>query len=229
LRENNGTLDPIIRWEDARTQKTNKIRSEPSFRNFVDTEGMKQGVWNFYANSGSVERVENWEDDELNGLFVEYFPNGVQKVKGEYKESLSEGTWTYRNEDGSKWLEGVFFDDLQEGVWKCWDENGILTKKYYTRGEESILINVSLSVKESQDFWKMYVLALNDSQLVPQLLDRIPPPQSTLFSPEEFNIDDLLKGEPSLYLPKENPQSFENVLDQLKNLYYRPFPEKSKL
>jgi hypothetical protein len=75
----------------------------------------------------------------------------------------------------------------------------------------------------------MYVLALNDSQLVPQLLDRIPPPQSTLFSPEEFNIDDLLKGEPSLYLPKENPQSFENVLDQLKNLYYRPFPEKSKL
>ena len=92
-------------------------------------------------------------------------------------------------------------------------------------------VKKELSVRESRNFWKKYQEALKNPKLFATL--EVPSQGSVIYAPSDFDalevFDDLEAGKKSKYLPSKKTRNVEKVVTQLRELYYRPLPEKSLL
>ena len=50
------------------------------------THGLKDGTWYFYSPLGEILEINSYHLDTLHGIYETYFPNGIQKTKGEFKK-----------------------------------------------------------------------------------------------------------------------------------------------
>jgi antitoxin component YwqK of YwqJK toxin-antitoxin module len=73
-----------------------------------------------------------------NGEYIQYYKNGVTKMRGMMKEGKREGVWKSFYETGSPWSETTFKDGKKDGKTTTWYENE--KKRYdgfYTNDVES--------------------------------------------------------------------------------------------
>lgn len=89
--------------------------------NFV--KGYGEGEWKYFRKNKLTVEV-NFKNGYTEGAYVEYYPSGDIKEKGQYVKGQKNGTWETLKSDGVIKLTEVF-------------ENGGLTKKitYYTDGK----------------------------------------------------------------------------------------------
>jgi len=60
------------------------------------------------------------------GLFREYYQNGIIASEGNYKNGLEDGLWTDYHEDGKIAAKGNYLNGNEVGQWYFYDENGEL-------------------------------------------------------------------------------------------------------
>ena len=58
------------------------------------------------------------------GTFAEWYPNGLRRSVGHYKDNIPDGFWSSWNGDGGKASEGHFLSGLKHGLWTVWHGNG---------------------------------------------------------------------------------------------------------
>ncbi len=109
--------------------------------NFTDTS-IKVGVWRRWNRVGrKVEETgfkpNKYREENFHGLHREWYPNGILKEQGRYREGMKMGKWEYRYESGVlKALEHYSYKDcgLFDYVWfecpiktwKTWNKEGKL-------------------------------------------------------------------------------------------------------
>lgn len=60
------------------------------------------------------------------GLYMNYFPGGIVKDSGMYKEGLKSGKWIHRDSAQSGWFQGAYKHGLPVKEWKHFDQDGRL-------------------------------------------------------------------------------------------------------
>jgi antitoxin component YwqK of YwqJK toxin-antitoxin module len=58
-----------------------------------------------------------------NGEYIQYYKNGVIKMRGIMKDGKRDGLWKSFYENGSPWSETTFRDGLKDGKTTTWYEN----------------------------------------------------------------------------------------------------------
>ena len=66
----------------------------------------------------------NYKDGKLDGLWVEWHPNGQKRAEINYKNGKQNGLETCWHENGQKWSEGNIKDGKLDGLQESWHENG---------------------------------------------------------------------------------------------------------
>ncbi|MDI1233990.1 MAG: DUF3352 domain-containing protein [bacterium] len=91
-------VPPVLSTEDTASTSDQDTLSELDlflinhFQNNMNT---------VYFDNGRAHTVTEMDGVIADGAFMEYFENGVIKVKGRYSKGLKSGTWKYYNSDGS--------------------------------------------------------------------------------------------------------------------------------
>jgi len=87
-------------------------------------EGLKQGKWMFYFESGEVQMEINYKDDIQDGEFKRWYTNGNLAVESFYIGGRNDGCWKDYYETGNIKEIGEY----QNGVYipiEFWDEKGV--------------------------------------------------------------------------------------------------------
>jgi antitoxin component YwqK of YwqJK toxin-antitoxin module len=73
------------------------------------------------------------------GDYINYFPGGVVKDSGNYKDGLKQGKWIHRDSAEGQWWQGAYQDGHKIREWKHYDKKGKLLEilVYNNRGELS--------------------------------------------------------------------------------------------
>jgi len=113
--------------DEAKTPLNGKVRIITGFTTeYIDAEfkdGFGINLWEYYRKNKLTVKV-HFKEGYMDGEFIEYYPGGDIKVKGQYIKGQKNGTWETLKDDGILKLTEVY-------------ENGSLTKKitYYTDGK----------------------------------------------------------------------------------------------
>ncbi|MCF8225420.1 MAG: hypothetical protein K9J30_06045 [Bacteroidales bacterium] len=120
-----------------------------------DTQ-LKDSVWTYYGNNGTVRLTETYNRDTLHGNVEFYYPSENKSQQLHYDSGIKDGPWIKFFENGDTMLitsynngilsgpyrtfypekkmqiSGVYIDDVKDGDWKYFDENGdtIMILKY---------------------------------------------------------------------------------------------------
>lgn len=97
-----------------------------------DKKGRPQGLWQWYYESGSPLREENYLNGKREGALTEWTDaskdstgQGQVITKGEYIDGMKEGRWFYQIQDYKE--EGLYKSDQKDGPWvSYYVENGQL-------------------------------------------------------------------------------------------------------
>jgi len=118
-------------------------------------QGLPEGIWRTYYSSGRLESVVNYkngdvtgkaffyfdkwpetkkaemnfEDDLLEGLYTEYWPNGAIKAELEYDNGKLHGKAKYFYPTGKLKIEGKYKKGKKKGKWIYYDAKGKILKK----------------------------------------------------------------------------------------------------
>lgn len=87
-------------------------------------------------NSHLILREANFKDGRLDGPFVEYFPNGVVKARGQYKEGALDGVVMKYHPNGKKMILERWKGREKHGWWITFDEGGTeVGRRYFLKNE----------------------------------------------------------------------------------------------
>ncbi|MFD2562556.1 hypothetical protein [Aquimarina rubra] len=78
-----------------------------------------------YAN-GSPSLWKTLVNGKTEGLWLEWYPNGVLRYRAYWKNSLGNGRWEYFYPNGQLRSESFYIDDITQGIFKTYYENGQL-------------------------------------------------------------------------------------------------------
>ena len=97
--------------------------------------GKKNGIAKaYYAGKQVVEEI-NWKDGLREGSWVQYFDDGIVKLKGTYNNDLKEGPITVFYPTGQKFNTGQYLNGYPEGKWLSYDLDGkLLSTDIYDHG-----------------------------------------------------------------------------------------------
>lgn len=120
---------------------------------------VKHGEYRQWHQSGALHVQAFYEDDELEGEFLEFLPNKQLKERTFYQHGKKNGTSTLWNKDGQKIREatyhndflngpyveylkndkpkikGTYSSDVKTGLWEEYDNKGTLVRKAEYRGD----------------------------------------------------------------------------------------------
>ena len=114
--------------------------------NFKDNNGLKEGLWKFYYDSGEIEQEAHYKDDKLEGLWRYFYESGNTKAEGNHVNNKQDGLWRYFYESGILSEETFFKNDNPNGLTKLYDESGNLESDgYYKYGK-------------AEGLWKAYTI-----------------------------------------------------------------------
>ena len=63
-------------------------------------------------------------DSEKHGKWTTWYPNGQEKVVGEYHFNERSGDFTWFHENGQKWIQAFYTAGKKDGQWTWWHKNG---------------------------------------------------------------------------------------------------------
>jgi antitoxin component YwqK of YwqJK toxin-antitoxin module len=96
------------------------------------------GVQHDTLNSGNSPGAGKKDSVISNGEYIQYYANGVIKMRGMMKSGNRDGLWKSYYENGAPWSETTFKDGKKDGRTTTWYENE--KKRYegfYTLDEET--------------------------------------------------------------------------------------------
>ncbi len=98
--------------------------------------GLRDGEWNFYYNSGARESVMIYKEGEAHGTFESWFESGQQASQSNYLNGKLDGKYLWYFENGQMSSNAIFKDNKKIGKQSFWDKEGILLKEeYYEDGQ----------------------------------------------------------------------------------------------
>ncbi|MEX0996929.1 MAG: tetratricopeptide repeat protein [Flavobacteriaceae bacterium] len=95
-----------------------------------NVSGGKTGNWKYYTDNGVLLSSANYNEDVLEGEYVDYYLNGDKKMISNYNNGAVEGYYADYHPNGKMSTQGWYKNDTRQGVWHT----------YYLDGtQESIL------------------------------------------------------------------------------------------
>lgn len=99
------------------------------------TAGKPHGEWEEYFSGGQLKMRKNYVYGSLTGDFVAYSESGKLLEQGKYGDyataGLRVGDWLEFYPDGRPKSKGEYLEGQKTGVWIYWDENGKKHKEKY--------------------------------------------------------------------------------------------------
>lgn len=121
-------------------ETTGQLKETAEFKN-----GQLNGLRKLYNDStGQLIIVENYVNDNFEGEYLSYHPNGNLKQKGKYVNNTMSGLWTYYYPSGNLKEEVNFKRNVEDGPYKAYHENGQLKAEGNYENENR------------QGLWKVY-------------------------------------------------------------------------
>lgn len=74
----------------------------------------------------SKNKITEIKQETKTGKFIEKYPNGSIKIKGDLVKGLRQGLWESFFENGVKWSESTYLFGVREGAYKIFYPNGKL-------------------------------------------------------------------------------------------------------
>lgn len=88
-----------------------------------------------------VKKILDERVKQINGLypkksgeFLEFYPNGILKARGNFKKKKLHGDWKWFRKTGIIMRSGSFIDGEQSGIWITYDRKGKVYKKTLISG-----------------------------------------------------------------------------------------------
>jgi hypothetical protein len=98
------TIDDLVKTKGLYYKKFNDVPFTGEITGIESGEfkdGVRDGVWKIYHESGRLEIKGNFKDGKEEGLFEVYHQNGQLKEKGNFKDGEKDGLWELFNRDGT--------------------------------------------------------------------------------------------------------------------------------
>lgn len=95
-------------------------------------------VFAHYDDAKSTKKAEAiYQDDLLQGIYLEYYDNGAQKAKLYYENAKLENDAEFYYKTGRLKIAGQYKDGLKHGKWLFYDEKGEeISKERWKKGEK---------------------------------------------------------------------------------------------
>jgi antitoxin component YwqK of YwqJK toxin-antitoxin module len=105
-----------------------------SHKNVVDQNGLKQGVWKVYNESGVLKYVGQFRDSKPYGEFTYYYPGMKVKAVSKFSENGDVSRTTLYHDNGFKMAQGKYFRQKKDSVWNYfsgYDADMLIATEYY--------------------------------------------------------------------------------------------------
>lgn len=111
-------------------------------------KGKKSGIAYSYFSDGRVAEEKSWKNDILDGVWKQYFENGVIRFSTFYTNGKRSGTFITNYPDGHMEWKGIYQNDKREGKWTHYDITGkeINSVEY----KDGVALNADQLMKEEQ-------------------------------------------------------------------------------
>jgi len=142
------------------------LKMEETYRS-----GSKEGITRKYYSNGKPAEELYWQNNQKNGLWIQYFENGIVKLKANYAKDIRSGEFSTFYPNSKPETSGRFENNLMEGEWIYFDENG--TEKTRIKYNKGVAQNADQLEKEQ----KQYFQFIEDNK------GKIPEPDENSFAP----------------------------------------------
>ena len=103
---------------------------------FTDS-GQKQGLWNEYYDDGILKAQGNYTDDKKDGYWKYFYKNGNLEERGKYILGNPDSTWFWYYSDGKLLRKENFYNGLSDGLLTEFDKEGnIITQGDFIEGKK---------------------------------------------------------------------------------------------
>lgn len=92
-------------------------------------DNKKTGLWYYFRENGSVEKIAEMDDDFFHGKISHYDENNVLIEDGYFDKNTHVKTWNTYHSNGKVKMTGDYTNGMREGEWKVFHENGIASSK----------------------------------------------------------------------------------------------------
>jgi antitoxin component YwqK of YwqJK toxin-antitoxin module len=100
-------------------------------------DGKKEGICKTWFESGALNEIRYYKNNEMDGTWVVYNEAGVKTSVANYKNGFKHGKWLIWNDKGSLIYRLSYKNGEKSGVWKNYDDEGkLINKRYYKSGEK---------------------------------------------------------------------------------------------
>jgi len=91
-------------------------------RGFLEN-GKKEGVWNYFYDTGELKQETEYSDGIENGLYKFFSKDGALLIISTHRNGLLNGEWTEYYEDG-RLKEIGYYNDNEYSPMDFWDNEG---------------------------------------------------------------------------------------------------------
>ena len=120
------------------TAAQNPVTNKDTIKNQVDKNGLKQGYWITYYESGSTKYEGTFKNDKPIGTFTRYYPNrNVQSIM-EFEEDGKTAFAKIFYNNGELAAEGSYNNRLKQGEWKYYSfyDRTLTHSENYEKGQK---------------------------------------------------------------------------------------------
>lgn len=96
---------------------------------YEDSDGNWQGECKVYFQTGKLEQVKQYKDDQLNGIYLEYDKKGNLRIKSKFKNDKEIDTTIYFSEDGTKECYVIYNEKSEKTKEIFYYSNGKIKKE----------------------------------------------------------------------------------------------------
>lgn len=115
-------------------------------------KGKKHGTETSYYENGQVSELIHWQLDTKEGPWIQYFPDGKEKLKATYSFNLLNGRYYFYYENGLMMILGNFVDSRRHGPWVFYDDAG--KEKYKIEYNFGEALNADALLKSDQEYFE---------------------------------------------------------------------------
>ncbi|MCW3071882.1 MAG: hypothetical protein JWO44_1772 [Bacteroidetes bacterium] len=127
-RENNGQAT------DAAAVQHDTLTADMPAKDGKKDSVISNGEYIQYYTNGVIKMRGMMKDGKRDGLWKSYYENGAPWSETTFKDGKKDGKTTTWYENEKKRYEGYYTQDLESGKWVFWDEKGnTATEKNYDK------------------------------------------------------------------------------------------------
>lgn len=124
-----GNIQSSIQYRFGKENGTTKYYFDVPNTLEIEVEmkhGKRNGEFHRYFKNGLLDTYCTYVNDSIEGVEVNYLPNGVKAQEFTYEHGVKNGPHKAYHLSGDIKIEGGFKNDLFDGDWKYYDERGVL-------------------------------------------------------------------------------------------------------